>query len=168
MNTKKSDGFQLPEKSEIKSCSIKLDRSLRAKYYVKQGNEMKLRKYFSETAGIGVMSTADSEGSVNSAVYARPHFLEDGQVTFIMRDRLTRANLKSNPHANYMFIERSGGVNGLRLSLEKVSEERNDEKIAALSRRKGETADSSEDRYLVSFRVERILTLIGGNEITTH
>ena len=56
-----------------------------------------LKDYFENTNGVGVMATADKEGKVNTAVYSRPHFLEDGSVAFIMRDRLTHHNLQSNP-----------------------------------------------------------------------
>ena len=45
--------------------------------------------YFENTKGTGVLSTADDNGKVNAAIYARPHFLKDGTVAFIMRDRLS-------------------------------------------------------------------------------
>lgn len=126
---------------------------------------MDLDEYFSNTKGLGILSTADSAGTVNSAVYSRPHFLGDDQVTFIMRDRLTRANLQSNPNANYMFVQQSGGLSGLRINLRKLSESNDQQQIAKLSRRKTVTKNE-EKRYLVSFRVEKILSLIGSEEIT--
>lgn len=124
---------------------------------------MNLNEYFSQSKGLGIMSTANPEGKVNSAIYATPHFLEDNRLSFIMRDRLTRANLNSNPNANYMFIEQSGGLKGIRINLHKVSESSDQEQIAKLSRRKT-AGDSEEKRYLVSFTVEKILALIGGEE----
>ena len=126
---------------------------------------MDLNEYFSNTKGLGILSTADSTGTVNSAVYSRPHFLGDDQVTFIMRDQLTRANLQSNPNANYMFVQQSGGLSGLRINLRKLSESNDQQQIAKLSRRKTITK-SEEKRYLVSFKVEKILSLIGGEEHT--
>ena len=60
---------------------------------------MTLEAYFEEHKGFGVLSTADGEGRVNAAVYSRPHVMGDGTVAFIMWDRLTHANLQSNPHA---------------------------------------------------------------------
>jgi len=124
---------------------------------------MNLKKYFSEARGLGILSTAHSSGSVNSALYARPHFMGEDQVSFIMRDRLTRANLQSNPRANYMFVQQADGLNGVRLNLRKISESSDQEQIAKLSRRTKNT-DSEEQRYLVSFKVEKVLSLIGGNE----
>ncbi|MFZ0134242.1 MAG: pyridoxamine 5'-phosphate oxidase family protein, partial [Desulfobacterales bacterium] len=58
---------------------------------------MTLAEYFENTEGFGVLATADSDGKVDAAVYARPHFLEDGTIAMIMRERLTHHNLQSNP-----------------------------------------------------------------------
>ena len=74
---------------------------------------MELSKYFEEAKGSGILATADSEGKVDVAVYARPHFLDDGSLAFIMRDRLSYQNLQSNPQAAYMFIEDKPGHCGV-------------------------------------------------------
>jgi hypothetical protein len=50
---------------------------------------MDLKEYFDDTKGVGVLATADGEGKVDAAIYARPHFMEDGTLAVIMRDRLT-------------------------------------------------------------------------------
>ena len=39
---------------------------------------MKLEEYFDLKKGVGVLSTADDEGKVDAAIYARPHFMDDG------------------------------------------------------------------------------------------
>lgn len=54
---------------------------------------MNIEQYFDEKKGVGILSTASGEGVVNSAVYARPHVLEGGQVAFIMRDKLTHGQI---------------------------------------------------------------------------
>ena len=54
---------------------------------------MDIRDYFKSKKGLGVLSTADGNGIVNSAIYARPHVMEDGSLVFIMRDRLTHKNI---------------------------------------------------------------------------
>jgi hypothetical protein len=66
---------------------------------------MDLKEYFNDTKGVGVLATSDAEGKVDAAIYARPHFMEDGTLAVIMRDRLTHHNLQSNPHATFLFIE---------------------------------------------------------------
>ena len=122
-----------------------------------------LKDYFENRRGMGVMATADKEGKVNAAVYSRPHFLEDGSIAFIMRDRLTHHNLQSNPYAAYLFAEEGPGYKGKRLYLRKVSEEENSERIQSLSRRayKDEKPGS---RFLVSFEAEKVLPLIGSGD----
>lgn len=119
-----------------------------------------LKGYFEAKKGLGVMATADGQGKVNAAVYSRPHFMEDGTVAFIMRDRLTHHNLKTNPNAAYLFVEEAPGYNGKRLYLTKLREEENSPLIDELSRReyKGEKPPT---RFLVFFKLEKVLPLIG-------
>lgn len=62
---------------------------------------MELHKYFEEQKGFGVLATTDSSNKVNIAVYARPHFIDENTVAFIMADRLSHSNLLSNPNATY-------------------------------------------------------------------
>lgn len=127
---------------------------------------MELKEYFEKTAGTGIMATADGEGKVDMAIYSRPHIMEDGTLAFVMRDRLTHQNLKSNPHAAYMFIESSPGYKGKRLFMTKVQEIENDPLIQKLTRR---SLTPEEDlargpKFLVIFRVDRELPLIGSGE----
>ncbi|MDX2454834.1 pyridoxamine 5'-phosphate oxidase family protein, partial [Desulfosarcina sp.] len=84
---------------------------------------MNHKTYFEETKGMGVLSTADGEGRVNAAVYARPHVMDDGSLAFVMRDRLSHNNLQSNPRAAYLFREEGPGYKGIRLHLTKTHEE---------------------------------------------
>lgn len=126
---------------------------------------MKLQEYFAGKSGFGVISTSNDKGEVNSAVYAKPHVNGPDSIAFIMRNRLTRANLQTNPQANYMFIEHDHGFRGVRLSLTMTGEEQDEEKIAALSRRAYSANSTEEERFLVSFKVDRALMLIGGEEI---
>ncbi len=119
-----------------------------------------LQSYFENAKGIGVMATSDAEGKVNAAVYSRPHFMEDGSVAFIMRDRLTHHNLQSNPHAAFLFVEQGPGYIGKRLYLSKVREEENSEILDAISRRPY-AGPPGDNRFLVFFRIDKVLPLIG-------
>jgi Pyridoxamine 5'-phosphate oxidase len=121
---------------------------------------MKLDEYFDQNKGFGVLSTADSEGKVDAAIYARPHFMEDGTVAFIMRDRLSHHNLQSNPHATYLFKEDGSGYKGKRLFLFKVREEQNSELLESLRRRKS-AYGNGEGRFLVFFKLDKTLPLVG-------
>ena len=79
--------------------------------------------YFKNVKGYGVLSTADKDGKVNSAVFSRPHGLDDGTFGFIMPERLSWANLQMNPHASFLFHEQGDGWKGVRLQLTKVKVE---------------------------------------------
>ena len=68
---------------------------------------MKLSDYFEKKKGKGVIATADGNGKVGTAVYGRPHFINEKTVAFIMADRLMHKNLQSNPSASYLFMERA-------------------------------------------------------------
>ena len=125
---------------------------------------MNLHDYFKEKSGFGVISTSNNQGEVNSAVYAKPHILNDNTVAFIMRDRLTRKNVNENPHANYMFIEHNHGFHGVRLSLTMAGESQDQEQIQSLSRRSSAGDSDDAERYLVTFTVNKALMLVGGDE----
>ena len=121
---------------------------------------MSLADYFENTKGVGVLATADADGRVDAAIYARPHFMENGTVAMIMRDRLSHHNLESNPHAAYLFHEEGGGYKGKRLFLTKVREEKDTELLNSLRRRR--YADKEmEGKFLVFFNIDRELPLIG-------
>jgi hypothetical protein len=128
---------------------------------------MELSEYFENAKGKGVMSTADSHGILTTAVYARPHVMDDGTVAFIMADRLTHKNLESNPHAVYLFMEAGEKYVGKRLYLTKTKEEKNSPLIDTLRRRESCPVDEEymkQNRYLVHFKIDKILPLIGDRE----
>ena len=121
---------------------------------------MNLELYFDNTKGLGILSTADSSGKVNAAVYARPHFMEDGTLAMVMRDRLSHHNLQSNPHATFLFKEEGSGYRGKRLYLTKVREEQNSDLLQSLRRRKS-TDGNGDERFLVFFKLDKELPLVG-------
>ena len=124
---------------------------------------MLLADYFKQTRGLGVLATADGVGRVDTAIYSRPHFMEDGTLAFIMKDRLSHANLQSNPFASFLFVEDGPGYKGKRLYLRKVAEEKDTERLYALRRRSQEPEIDPENdpRFLVFFELERVRPLLG-------
>lgn len=124
---------------------------------------MTLSEYFEKTKGTGILATADSTGQVDAAVYARPHFVDEQTVAFIMADRLSHKNLQSNPHAAYLFVDHSEGYKGKRLHLMRISEDTDPQKIQALRRRPlpAECGFEGEPRFLVHFRIDRVRPLVG-------
>jgi hypothetical protein len=128
-------------------------------------NSMKLSEYLESVKGVGVLATADAEGKVNTAIYSRPHFLDpndEATVAFIMADRLCHANVQANPHASYLFMEEAEGYVGKRLSLTKIKEETDAEKIQAIRRRNLPCeCEEGKVRFLVHFHIDGIRPLIG-------
>ena len=124
---------------------------------------MKLEKYFAEKKGIGVMATSDSKGIVDTAIYSRPHVLSDDEAAFIMRDHLTHKNLQENRHANYLFLEEGQGYSGVRLFLTKIDESTDHELINSMTRRhlSPEEDKALGEKFLVRFKVDKVLNLIG-------
>ncbi len=123
---------------------------------------MNLQEYFEKTEGTGVLATADSNGNVDAAIYARPHVIDEETVAFIMNERLSYKNVCSNPKAAYLFLEETAGYKGKRLYLTKVKEETDREVIDSMRRRKTEKYQEGDSKkHLVYFRVERIRALIG-------
>jgi len=124
---------------------------------------MNWREYFETTRGTGVLATADADGVVDVAIYARPHVLADG-IGFIMPDRRTHQNLGENLRATYLFIEEpseEGGEKfvGHRLHLKKTGEEKDTERLRSLRRRT--YSDDTAERYLVLFDIEEARPLVG-------
>ena len=124
---------------------------------------MDLKEYFENTEGSGILATADSDGKVDAALYGRPHFMDDGTIALIMRDRLTHHNLQSNSHACYMFIEKGPGYKGKRFFLTKVREEQDSELLQSVRRRQY-IDEKDESKFLVFFKIDRELPLVGAGD----
>ena len=133
---------------------------------------MNIAEYFQNAQGRGILATADKDGNVDAAVYAKPKILGENTIAFIMRDRLTHANVTSNPHASYLFVEHEGGgYKGIRLTLTKMDEEKDSERLYALRRPDhNNTRETEEERgplFLVTFKIDGIrpMTPRGGNPL---
>jgi hypothetical protein len=104
---------------------------------------------------------------VDSAIYARPHVLDENTVAFIMGDHLSHNNVESNPHAAYLFLEQgqgegAAGYNGLRLYLTKTGEETDPKKIDAVRRKeRKEESYAGKKKFLVHFKVDQARRLVG-------
>ena len=123
---------------------------------------MDLKQYFEQNTGLGVLATANAEGKVDAAIYARPHVIDEKTIAFIMRGHLTYANIKSNPKACYLFREEADGYVGKRLYLTMTHEETDEELIESLSRRrKAYPENDKSKRYFVYFNIDNIRPLVG-------
>jgi len=120
---------------------------------------MDIGEYFKAAKGTGVLATADSKGVVGVAIFAVPHVIDHETVAFIMTDKLTHQNLQSNPHAAYLFMEEEDRYKGRRLFLTRTREEKDNAALESLRRKEYPQLKGKE--YLVYFRVDRVLPLIG-------
>ena len=124
---------------------------------------MGLSGYFETTEGTGILSTADSDGNVDSAIYAIPHIVDDETLVLVMTDKLSHANLQTNPKATYMFIEKAKGYKGKRLYLQKIREENDPELVQSVRRRKryDEEGEAVSGSSAVYFKVVKTRPLVG-------
>ena len=124
---------------------------------------MNLSDYFKNVQGLGILATADADGMVDLAIYAKPHVIDEATIAFVMRERLTHQNLKSNPQAAYMFVEKGEGYTGKRLYLTKTREETNTSVVEMFRKKQPEICASYDDsnKYLVHFRIDDICPLVG-------
>jgi hypothetical protein len=102
------------------------------KYFFLGVFEMSLTDYFETAEGTGILATADSEGNVDLAIYARPHMTDDETIVLVMSDKRSHTNLQTNPKAAYMFIEKTKGYQGKRLYLQKIREENDAELVQSI------------------------------------
>lgn len=99
---------------------------------------MNLAELFSHP-GLGVMSTASPDGTVNSAVYARPHVIDETTLVWGMTDKRTFQNLTRNRHAAFLFKTGGPGFSGVRLALELIKTEESGPMLAKIK----ENADAT-------------------------
>jgi len=134
---------------------------------------MSLAEYFENVEGVGILATADPQGNVDLALYARPHVMNEDEVAFIMGNHLSHDNVVANPHAAYLFLEKgkqgggkgSQGYNGLRLYLTKTEEETDPQTIEALRRESRKGRDYGDpEKFLVHFKVDGTRPLVGDSQ----
>lgn len=123
---------------------------------------MRLENYFENIQGTGILSTADDQGNVNSAIYTAPHIIDAETVAFIMRPRKSYQCVKSNPRASYLFMEEESAYRGIRLTLEKSGENSDPEDVSELRRSFQGGADEGPST-IVHFKVTEIRPLVGEN-----
>lgn len=123
---------------------------------------MSLAEYFETIEGIGVLATSDSDGNVNAAIYARPYVIDENTIAFSMLERTSFANIRSNPKAAYLFVERGEGYDGKRLYLRKTGEETDPQRIETIKKQRPSTRKPAQTkRHLVYFTVEKTRPLVG-------
>ncbi len=122
---------------------------------------MNLAAYFENIKGTGILSTSDSEGNVDAAIYTKPYIIDEQTIAFSMMEHLSYMNIKSNPKACYMFIEKTEGFKGLRMYLTMAGEEADEQRIREIKQMHSINYKPDEQKHLVYFRVENTWPLVG-------
>jgi len=92
---------------------------------------MNLNELFQQQ-GMGIMVTASKDGSVNTAVYARPNVIDEQTMVWGMTDGRTYRNITENPQASFLFKVSGSGFSGIRLALELVKTEESGPMLAKI------------------------------------
>lgn len=90
--------------------------------------------------GLGVMATSSKDGCVNTAVYARPHVMDEQTMVWGMTDSRTFRNISENPQTSFLFKVAGPGFSGIRLSLELVKSEESGPMLAKIKENAAATA----------------------------
>ena len=123
---------------------------------------MELADYFKNVNGTGILATSDSQGNVDAAIYSRPYVIDENTIAFSMLERLSYANIQSNPKAAYLFIEKGEGYHGKRLYLTKVGEEQNPERIRELKAKHAKIFHPEDiNKHMVYFNINNVRPLVG-------
>jgi hypothetical protein len=123
---------------------------------------MNLADLFTQN-GLGVMSTSSPDGTVNSAVYARPQVIDEKTLVWGMTDKRTYQNLTGNRHAAFLFKTNSPGFSGVRLALELIRTEEEGELLATIKAHTDEIVGPGAGAavtHAVWFRVVEVRPLI--------
>ena len=123
---------------------------------------MDLAKLFEEQ-GLGIMATADHEGRVNTAIYARPHVIDATTLVWGMTNKRSYQNIIQNPQAAYLFKLAAPGFQGVRLGLELLKTEEQGEMLARIQRNTDEIVGPGAGKavtHAVWFKVVEIRPLI--------
>lgn len=113
--------------------------------------------------GLGVLATSSHDGTVNTAVYSRPHVIDQTTLAWGMTEGRTVANIRQNPHASFLFRQGSHGYVGVRITLDLLRIEEEGTMLALVRARTAEvvsTAAAAAVRYVAHFAVKEIRTLV--------
>ena len=79
-----------------------------------------LIEYFNKQPRLGVLSTSNKAGEVNSAYFGSPRMIDESTIMVALGKNITLANLQENPNACYMIMEPGKSIfewKGLRIYL---------------------------------------------------
>ena len=98
-----------------------------------------LAEHFKQ-GGSGVLATAAKDGTINTAIYAAPHVVDDKTVAWGMTEGRTYRNLKENPNAAYLHEDPGAGGKGVRMTLKLTDIKDSGQMLETIRKRAGATS----------------------------
>ena len=123
---------------------------------------MNLSELF-QNPGLGILATAGADGSVNTAIYARPRVIDEKPLVWGMPDGRSFRNVSMNPHAAFLFKEEGQGFRGVRLVLERIKVEEGGDMLEAIRKNTSEVVGPGAGKavnHAVWFRVVAVRSLV--------
>lgn len=125
----------------------------------------KLMEYFNKQPRLGVLSTADKKGNVNSAYFGSPRMIDEKTIVMGLGKNRTFTNLQENPNACYLIMEPGKKVTewkGVRIYVKMIDCQTSGDKLNALKNSIAEAAGENAAKMIhaaVTFEVNEIRPL---------
>jgi hypothetical protein len=124
-----------------------------------------LMEYFNKQPRLGVLSTANKDGKVDSAYFGSLRMIDQKTVVMGLGKNRTLANLQENPYACYLIMEPGQKLpewKGVRVYLKMTDCDTSGEKLAVMKARIAEAAGENAAKMIhaaVTFEIQEIRPL---------
>jgi len=124
-----------------------------------------LTEYFNKQPRLGVLSTSNKAGEVDSAYFGSPRMIDDQTVMVALGKNKTLANLQENPNACYMIMEPGKSIfewKGLRIYMKMTKFETSGDNVDLMKKMISEKAGEAAGKMIyaaVTFSVANVRPL---------
>ncbi|MDA8408533.1 MAG: pyridoxamine 5'-phosphate oxidase family protein [Deltaproteobacteria bacterium] len=125
-----------------------------------------LMEYFNKQPRLGTLSTADTNGNVDSAYFGSPRMVDEKTIVMGTGKNRTYSNLLENPHAVFLIMEPGKTVTdwkGVRIYVEMKEHETSGQKLdqirAAIAEKVGPEAANKMIHAALTFEIKDIRPL---------
>ena len=133
----------------------------------KGGDQMseQLMEYFNKQPRLGILSTADKNGKVDSGYFGSPRMIDEKTIFMGLGKNRTFANLQENPRACFLIMEPGSKLpewKGVRVYLKMIDCQTSGEKLDNVKSRIAEAAGENAAKMIhaaITFEIEEIRPL---------
>jgi hypothetical protein len=124
-----------------------------------------LMEYFNKQPRLGILSTADENGKINSGYFGSPRMIDEKTIFMGLGKNRTFANLQENPHACFLIMEPGSKLpewKGVRVYLKMIDCQTSGEKLDNVKSRTAEAAGENAAKMIyaaITFEIEEIRPL---------